>query len=306
MCVWSKERFACPLIDGEVWISGWPLLGPPKSEDRVSPDAINVVLSYPSSILNAELSPTVYSNQWALCHYSHSLNNKLRWRRVTTNHFHSFQLDDKRLIVTLSTRNQRKNVLPRLRNSFALDFFIVMNRFNVRFDPLSFAALVPSPIPRPLPDDGMGDPIGLFPVDADIWVPGGPCWRALKGAWGRRQPFDQGEGGGGKLFFGVGERTGVLALTLPILIEDCFPLVGNSDEADWKWVKRRWRTRSWERILLLILAVACTALGRADADSVEICSSEVNTVSHTIRDIPQDSEMKWSSIDWPELKEIDQ
>ena len=51
---------------------------------------------------------------------------------------------------------------PRFRNSFAFDFFIVINRFNVRFDPLSFGVIDGSFDPLALPDDGTGEPIRLL------------------------------------------------------------------------------------------------------------------------------------------------
>jgi hypothetical protein len=55
--------------------------------------------------------------------------------------------------------------LPRLRNSFAFDFFIVIKRFNVRFDPLSFGVIDGSLIPAPLPDDdGIGEPMIFVPL----------------------------------------------------------------------------------------------------------------------------------------------
>ena len=62
--------------------------------------------------------------------------------------------------------------LPRLRNSLAFDFFIVMNRFNVRFDELSGELIVVSFVPGFA--DGIGEPVPM-----------------VKGECGRRQPFDQ-------------------------------------------------------------------------------------------------------------------
>ena len=56
---------------------------------------------------------------------------------------------------------------PRLRNSFALDFFIVMKRFRVRLGPLSFETLEVSPRPVVLLDDGIGEPMRLVPVLVD-------------------------------------------------------------------------------------------------------------------------------------------
>ena len=70
---------------------------------------------------------------------------------------------------------------PRLRNSFGFDFFIIINRLNVRFDPVSFeldnASLVE------LTADGTVDE--TVPSVVEEWIRNGEC--------GRRQPFDQRE-----------------------------------------------------------------------------------------------------------------
>jgi hypothetical protein len=85
---------------------------------------------------------------------------------------------------------------PRLRNSFALDFFIVMKRLSVRFDPLSFGVVDGSLIPIPLPVDNIGEPIKFVPlVVVDEWFPPVPCWRGRNGECGRRQPLGHVEGG---------------------------------------------------------------------------------------------------------------
>ncbi len=120
---------------------------------------------------------------------------------------------------------------PRLRNSFALDFFIVIKRFNVRLDPLSFGVIDGSLIPVLLPDDGIGEPIKFVPVIVvDEWLPIWPCWRGLNGECGRRQPFDH--AGGGKLFLVVGEWSGVFIETFAPLIGDDFAVVPVNDNAD--------------------------------------------------------------------------
>ncbi len=59
-----------------------------------------------------------------------------------------------------------------MRNSFALDFFIVINRFNVRLDELSGELFVESFIPEFA--DGIGEPVPI-----------------VNGECGRRQPLDQ-------------------------------------------------------------------------------------------------------------------
>lgn len=56
---------------------------------------------------------------------------------------------------------------PRLRNSLALDFFIVIKRFKVRLGPLSLPVVEMSLIPRPLPEDGIGEPMIFVLVDVD-------------------------------------------------------------------------------------------------------------------------------------------
>ena len=56
------------------------------------------------------------------------------------------------------------------------------------------------------------------------------CCRGLKGECGRRQPFDQ--AGVVKVFFGVGDRIGVLSETLPALVDDGFPDALTNDDAD--------------------------------------------------------------------------
>ena len=122
------------------------------------------------------------------------------------------------------------NLSPRLRNSLALDFFIVIKRFRVRLGPLSLPVVEMSLIPRPLPEDGIGEPMIFVPVDVDGWPLTTPCCRSLNGACGRRQPFDQ--PGSGAVFFGVGERTGVFRLILLIFIEAGLLFVPISDDAD--------------------------------------------------------------------------
>lgn len=76
---------------------------------------------------------------------------------------------------------------PRLRNSFALDFFIVINLLSVRFDPLSFEFIDVSFTP-------------IFPV----WI--GEPVPIVNGEFGRRQPLDQ----CGFLIGGFGETFSVL------------------------------------------------------------------------------------------------
>jgi hypothetical protein len=67
---------------------------------------------------------------------------------------------------------KKEESLPRLRNSFALDFFIVINRFNVRLDELSGELIVVSFIPGFA--DSIGEPVPI-----------------VNGECGRRQPLDQ-------------------------------------------------------------------------------------------------------------------
>ncbi len=66
-----------------------------------------------------------------------------------------------------------------MRNSFALDFFSVINRLSVRFEPFSFGFGDRLSLIAVL-DDGIGE---LLPNVIEGWCLNGEC--------GRRQPLDQ-------------------------------------------------------------------------------------------------------------------
>ena len=91
-------------------------------------------------------------------------------------------------------------------------------------------------MPDPMVDDGTGEPMTFVPDEFDEWVPADPWRRGRRGACGRRQPFDQVEED--KLFFNVGEWTGVFIFTLFALMDGLgFVFEPNNDEADYVQMK---------------------------------------------------------------------
>ena len=223
---WSDERFCCPPIDGKGCSCCPPWEVPERAQKELRGEWRFIDLVPVADIEWRALAINVFKPPIAVPLFV----LVVQYASITESSSESLSLVSTVREGHWDHKMYYADLSPRLRNSLALDFFIVIKRFNVRLGPLSVPDVDISLIPSPLPDDGIGEPMRFVLVDVDGWPLVMPCWRSRNGAWGRRQPFDQ--PGSGRVLFGVGERTGVFRLTLLIFIDAGLLPVPMSDEAD--------------------------------------------------------------------------